>query len=308
MQAKQFCYFLINHCKALVLNTILLIYISPFFKHILQYRRFSAYTWQRKTLSITGHNAIIARTHPNLIASRKMLQMDHENTNPQISTSIGQAQLNLPALQANGRFGGNTQKKLRAISDETQASTILLSTGSQNPEEQKQYPMTGFQEGKKFSGMSASSTSDLAANDYNLSLAMSKSNSAMPPAMPLSFATRPTKSAQNEALTRSCASHQFGDSLSSPMRPSEDSTTGGMRDIKQYRFGQGLGKGAIGSVHMVMHKTRKEVYALKQVVYHTSVSRTLCSLKGGNTEILEADQNRLAAQVNAQFILSITRG
>lgn len=62
--------------------------------------------------------------------------MDHNKTNPQ-NSSTGQVPLNLPALQANHSSNINAQKKPRAISDETQASTMLLSASSQNHEEQK---------------------------------------------------------------------------------------------------------------------------------------------------------------------------
>lgn len=83
-----------------------------------------------------------------------------------------------------------------------------------------------------------------------------------------------------------------------------------MRDIKHYRIGQGLGQGAIGNVRMVMHRARKEVYALKQVVYHTSVSRTFipqCSLAVDTTMALDVDQ-KWSHQVNAQFKQFATRG
>ena len=63
--------------------------------------------------------------------------MNHNNTNPQNSTSTGQVPLNLPALQANHCNVVKGQKKPRAISDETQTSTMLLSASSQNHLEQK---------------------------------------------------------------------------------------------------------------------------------------------------------------------------
>ena len=76
--------------------------------------------------------------------------MDHNKTNPQNATT-GQVPLNLPALQANHSNTVNAQKKPRAISDETQASTALLSASSHNHEEQKKNLMTGFGQGKKLS-------------------------------------------------------------------------------------------------------------------------------------------------------------
>jgi len=95
--------------------------------------------------------------------------------------------------------------------------------------------MTGFREGNKLSaGMS-----DLNDLTPPPQLQMSKSNSAMPGMPASSMAARPAKSAQNEALTRSCASQQLGDSLSSPIR--SEGPTAAMRDIKHYRIGQGLG-------------------------------------------------------------------
>ena len=38
-----------------------------------------------------------------------------------------------------------------------------------------------------------------------------------------------------------------------------------LRGINNYRVRNTLGEGAVGTVKFVMHKTRKEVYALKQV-------------------------------------------
>ena len=76
--------------------------------------------------------------------------MDLNKTNPQ-NSSTGQVPLNLPALQANHSTSVNAQKKPRAISDDTQASTVLLSASSQNHEEQKKNLMTGLGQGKKLS-------------------------------------------------------------------------------------------------------------------------------------------------------------
>ena len=44
-----------------------------------------------------------------------------------------------------------------------------------------------------------------------------------------------------------------------------------LRDISNYRVRNTLGEGAVGTVKFVMHKARKEVYALKQVA-NTMVS------------------------------------
>ena len=74
-------------------------------------------------------------------------------------------------------------------------------------------------------------------------------------------------------LTKSFASnpvHNF-----SPLKKAESVTgnsSSNLRDIKAYRVKNIIGQGAIGSVKFVMHKERKEVYALKQVPYHTNVS------------------------------------
>lgn len=63
--------------------------------------------------------------------------MIHNETKPQNCTSTGQVPLNLPALQANHCNVVKGQKKPRAISDETQASTMLLSASSQIHGEQQ---------------------------------------------------------------------------------------------------------------------------------------------------------------------------
>ena len=67
--------------------------------------------------------------------------------------------------------------------------------------------------------------------------------------------------------------HQF-----SPLKKSEKVSVS-LRDIKAYKVRNKLGQGAIGSVNFVLHKERKEVYALKQVPYHTNVSDNFCGVQ-----------------------------
>lgn len=64
----------------------------------------------------------------------------------------------------------------------------------------------------------------------------------------------------------------------SPLKPMEDNSSS-FKDIKNYRVWKVVGKGAIGTVRLVLHKTRKEVYALKSVTYNTSVSKLRILIK-----------------------------
>ena len=53
-----------------------------------------------------------------------------------------------------------------------------------------------------------------------------------------------------------------------------------MRDITAYRIRNTLGEGAVGTVKCVLHKTRKEIYALKtvssaKVNYGVSITKIL---------------------------------
>ena len=64
----------------------------------------------------------------------------------------------------------------------------------------------------------------------------------------------------------------------SPIKLGEDSNTK-LNDIENYKFWKVVGRGAIGTVRLAFHKARKEVYALKCVTYHTSVSKLRILIK-----------------------------
>ena len=64
----------------------------------------------------------------------------------------------------------------------------------------------------------------------------------------------------------------------SPLKLGEDNDRS-FKDINNYKFWKVVGKGAIGTVRLVLHKARKEVYALKCVTYNTSVSKLRILIK-----------------------------